>query len=66
MTKDTFTEKISLWFDDQLSPAEVAELKDHLSGCPSCRQTYSAMQQVDQVLQAAARVMAAPQPGFSR
>lgn len=64
MMKDTFTEKISLWLDDELSPVEVTELQTHLASCPACRQTYEAMQHVDRLLRTAAGVMVAPHPGF--
>lgn len=66
MTKDTFTEKISLWLDNELDPAEVSELQSHLAGCPVCRQTYEAMRQVDHLLQTAAKQMAPPRPGFNQ
>jgi hypothetical protein len=65
MSKDTFTEKVSLWLDDELSPNEVAELKMHLASCTSCSQLYQAMQQVDALLRAAAMTIVAPEPGFS-
>ena len=66
MKNDTFTEKISLWLDNELNPNEVAELEAHLVDCPACRQTYKAMQHVHQVLHSAARRMAAPNPGFTQ
>lgn len=64
MTNDAYTEKISLWLDGQLSPNEVADLKDHMTTCPTCRQTYQAMQKVDRLLKTAGKHMAAPGPGF--
>ncbi|MDH3676271.1 MAG: zf-HC2 domain-containing protein [Anaerolineae bacterium] len=65
MKNDTYAEKISLWLDDQLSLAEVAELKAHLAGCPSCRRTYEGLQRVHQLFQTAATRMVSPEPGFS-
>jgi len=64
MMKDAFTEKISLWLDNELSPAEVIELKSHLERCPACRQAHQAMQQVHTLFLAAAATLAAPSPGF--
>ena len=66
MTKDNFTEKISLWLDDELNLTEVAELQDHLSACPACCQSYEAMKHIDQLFRMAAMQMAAPMPGFSQ
>lgn len=65
ITDDTFTEKISLWLDNELNPAEVTELQAHLAQCAFCRQTYQAMQQLDQMLRGASALMAAPAPGFT-
>lgn len=66
MSNDTFTEKISLWLDDQLSPAEVTELKNHLAHCQHCRQVYQSIQQVHRLFHSAGRQMAAPAPRFSQ
>ncbi len=66
MTEDRFTEKISLWLDDELNPTEVIELQAHLTDCPTCCQTYAAMQHIDKLLRTAATQMAAPMPGFSQ
>jgi predicted anti-sigma-YlaC factor YlaD len=65
MTKDTFTEKISLWLDNELNSTEVAELKTHLAGCMTCRQTYQSLERVDRLFRAAAGMVVAPEPGFS-
>jgi len=65
MTHDPFIEKISLWLDNELSPAEVKELQTHLAQCPACQQIYRAMHQIDVALQRASAVMATPKPGFS-
>jgi hypothetical protein len=65
MNHDTFTEKISLWLDDELSPSEAADLQTHLTKCPSCQQVYQAMQHVHHFLDNASRLMAAPSPGFT-
>ncbi len=64
MTHETFTEKISLWLDNELSAAEIAELQTHLSGCPTCQQTYQAMQHVDRLFHESASIIVAPTPGF--
>jgi len=66
MSMDQFTEKISLWLDNELSPAEVTELEAHLTDCPACRQTYEAMQRVDRLFRTAAHQMVIPAPGFTR
>jgi hypothetical protein len=65
MNHNSFIEKISLWLDDELNPAEVSELQSHLTTCSACHQTYQAMQQVHQFLHQASTVMAEPNPGFS-
>jgi len=65
MTHDNFTEKISLWLDNELSPTEVTQLQAHITECPACDRVYRAMQQVDRLLGCAATVMVEPQPGFS-
>lgn len=65
MSQDTFTEKISLWLDNELSPAEITELQAHLAGCVACQQTYRAMQQVDTLLRRASTMMVSASPGFS-
>ena len=65
MTHHKFTEKISLWLDDELSSAEVAELQMHLSECAACRQMHQTMRQMDGFLRKASAVMVEPQPGFS-
>jgi predicted anti-sigma-YlaC factor YlaD len=64
MTHETFTEKISLWLDNELGPAEIAELQTHLSDCATCQQAYQAMQRVDRLFHESARVVVAPAPGF--
>jgi hypothetical protein len=65
MAQDKFTEKLSLWLDDELNEGEVAELQTHLQQCPACRKSYADLQLMDQWLRSAATVMAAPAPGFS-
>jgi predicted anti-sigma-YlaC factor YlaD len=62
--KDSYTKKISLWLDDELNPTEVTELKAHLAGCSTCRQTYEAMRRVDHLLRTAATVTVVPSSGF--
>lgn len=66
MTHDIFTEKISLWLDDELDPAERAELQAHLSGCPTCQQAYQAMQRVDHLFRDASTMRVIPQSGFTQ
>ena len=63
-TQDTFTEKLSLWLDDELSRAEVAELQQHMRQCAACRQTYAELSRVDGWLRDAARLMVVPEAGF--
>jgi predicted anti-sigma-YlaC factor YlaD len=65
MKHDTFTEKISLWLDDELTPAEVNELQQHLAGCPACRHVHQAMAQVHSLLHQASTLTAEPAPGFT-
>ncbi|MEW5957388.1 MAG: zf-HC2 domain-containing protein [Chloroflexota bacterium] len=64
MQHDTVTEKISLWFDDELNPAEITELQHHLAECPACLHTYQAMQRVHHLFQTASRLLVEPAPGF--
>lgn len=64
MSHDTFTEKISLWLDNELSHPEVAELQAHLADCPACQHTYQALQRVDTLLRGGASVVVAPAAGF--
>jgi predicted anti-sigma-YlaC factor YlaD len=66
MSMDQYTEKISLWLDNELSPGEVTELEAHLADCPACHQTYEAMQRVDRLFRTAARQIVIPAPGFTR
>ncbi|GAB4451096.1 MAG: hypothetical protein Kow0031_33680 [Anaerolineae bacterium] len=63
-TQDTFTEKLSLWLDDELSRAEVAELQQHMQQCVACRQTYAELSRVDGWLRDAARLIVVPETGF--
>ena len=63
--QDMYTEKISLWLDDELNTAEIAELHTHMAACPHCQNAYQGMRHVDQLLVNAARVMVAPLPGFT-
>jgi len=64
MKHENFVEKISLWLDNELSPAEVEELKAHLAQCPACQHTYQAMRQVDQLFRNAATCMVNPSAEF--
>jgi len=63
--QDMYTEKISLWLDDELNTAEIAELHAHLATCMHCQNAYQGMRHVDQLLVNAAKVMMAPLPGFA-
>ncbi len=65
MQHDTFTEKISLWLDNELSPTEISELKAHLAGCPKCQQVHQAMLKVHHLLRDASVVMLEASPDFS-
>ncbi len=62
---DTYTEKISLWFDETLNEAEAADLQTHLHQCPACQQTYQAMLRLHTFMRTAASHLAAPTPGFA-
>jgi hypothetical protein len=66
MGHDIFTEKISLWLDNELSPAERAELQAHLTDCPTCQRTLVALQRVDSLFRNASAVLVAPPPGFTQ
>lgn len=63
MPHEPFTEKISLWLDDELDKAEIAELQSHLAQCPSCQRIHQAMRRVDQLLHRA--TMANPPAQFA-
>ena len=65
MAHDTFTEKLSLWLDNELGPAEVTQLQAHLNECAECSRVYQAMQRFDSMFRAAATHMVEPQTGFS-
>ena len=65
MQHDTFTEKISLWLDDELSPAEITELQNHLTQCTACQQVHQTMVRVHHLFQTASAIMLEPAPGFS-
>lgn len=66
MNHDSYTEQISLWLDNELSPTEASQLQAHLAECPVCRQTQQAMVHLDQMFRQAANLMAAPLPGFGQ
>ena len=66
MAEDKFTEKLSLWLDNELEEAEVAQLRAHLKQCTTCQKTYSEMQHLDQWLRGVATVMVSPSGEFSR
>ena len=34
---DAWTDRLSEYLDDELSPAERAAIDEHLRGCPGCR-----------------------------
>jgi anti-sigma factor RsiW len=46
-------ERISLYLDGELSPAEAGEVEEHLAGCSRCRSTYDAFVQLRTLLQKA-------------
>lgn len=66
MTEDKYTEKISLWLDDELDTTEQLQLRQHLSECADCRLAYERMKHIDRLLRHAAQVMATPSPGFGQ
>jgi predicted anti-sigma-YlaC factor YlaD len=65
MQHDTFTEKISLWLDDELNPAEITELQNHLAECSTCQHFHQAILQVHNLFHTASAYMVEPQPGLS-
>lgn len=66
MRHDSYIEQISLWLDNELSPAEASQLQAHLAQCPVCRQSQQAMVHLDGMFRQAASLMAAPLPGFGQ
>lgn len=66
MAHDIFTEKISLWLDNELDLVERTELQAHLSSCPDCQHTFQAMQRVHTLFGEAATTLVIPQAGFSQ
>jgi hypothetical protein len=65
MNREKFTEKVSLWLDNQLSSTEVAELQTHINQSVEYQQIYQDMKDVDSLLSASAE-MATPPVGFSK
>jgi tetratricopeptide (TPR) repeat protein len=45
-TEDSFTDRLSDYLDDELSPAERAEVETHLVGCSACRATLAELRTV--------------------
>lgn len=54
---------MSLGLDHRLTQGQVAELQDHLVGCPRCRREWEAMQRVSSLLMGAP--LAAPPAEFT-
>lgn len=55
---DAYTDRLSEYLDDELPPAERAEVDEHLRGCPGCRAVLEDLRRV--TLRAAALPDAAP------
>lgn len=66
MAEDKFTEKLSLWLDNELEEAEVAQLQAHLQECATCQKTYGEMQRLDRWLRDVATIMISPSAGFKQ
>ena len=64
MAEDKFTQKLSLWLDNELEDAEVAQLQAHLQQCATCQKTFSEMQHLDRWLHDVATIMVSPSAGF--
>lgn len=64
MNREQFTEKISLWLDDELSQAEINELQTVINESAEYRQIYQEMKYVDSLFLASAE-MVMPPVGFS-
>lgn len=47
--------ELPLYFDDVLSPAEVAKINEHLAECPLCRRRLADMQELRQAMRSLAR-----------
>jgi len=54
---DTWRARLSEYVDDELDPAECAELEAHVDGCAECR---TALEQLHSVVARAARLVDAP------
>jgi len=65
MERTTFTDKVTLWLNDELSPAEIAELEAHLAEHPDDYDTYLAVRRADSLLRTAAMLVVVPERGFT-
>lgn len=43
---DTWTDKLSEYLDDELTPADRRAVEDHLAGCPDCARTLGELRRV--------------------
>ncbi len=59
---DSYTDRLSEYLDDELTPAERAGVDEHLRGCPGCRVVLEELRRV--TLRAAALPDAAPRPSL--
>jgi len=50
MTCGRFRELMTASLDGEISPADLAELKEHLSGCDSCRREFEEMKRVTELI----------------
>jgi len=53
MSCDKFEEYISLHVDGKLDPAGERSLREHLAGCPRCRETLAALESVEKTVRSA-------------
>ena len=59
---DEYTDKIILYLDGELTPAEVTDLELHMASCPACEAEFEALTKLDRLF--AAAPMVAPPPDF--
>lgn len=59
---DEYTDKIILYLDGELSPAEATDLEIHMASCSACEAEFEALAKLDRLFAAAPMVV--PPPNF--
>lgn len=54
---DEYTDKIILYLDDELPPAEAAALETHMASCPACEAEFEALAKLDRLFASAPMVV---------